>query len=64
VRALEVEHEAAEDVDCVVVLEAAVARVSLVAVSFVAWVYAGVGLLQRSRKSIHLRRGAPIAGIA
>jgi hypothetical protein len=64
VRAVDVEEDAAEDGCGVVVLEDAVAWDSATAVSFVGWVYAGVGTLHRSRKSVHLRSDAPIAGIA
>jgi hypothetical protein len=58
------EDAAAADGCNVVVLVDAVARESTTAVSFVGWVHAGVGTLQRSRQSVHLRSEAPIAGIA
>jgi hypothetical protein len=64
VRAVDVEEDAAEDGCGVVVLEDVVAWDSATVVSFVGWVYAGVGTLHRSRKSVHLRSDAPIAGIA
>jgi hypothetical protein len=58
------DEEAAEDARGVVILGDAVARVWTTSVSFVGWVHAGVGMLQRSRQSVHLRSDAPIAGIA
>jgi hypothetical protein len=58
------EEAVATDACDVVALVDAVARVSTTAVSFVGWVHAGVGTLQRSRQSVHLRSEAPIAGIA
>jgi hypothetical protein len=61
---VDVDGEGTDD-DCgAVVLEDAVARGSTAAVSFVGWLHAGFDTLQRSRKSVHLRSDAPIAGIA
>lgn len=63
-RTVEAKVEASEDGRGVVVLKDAVAPACSTAVSFVDWVHAGVGTLQRSRQSVHLRRDAPIAGIS
>ena len=59
---LRVEEEGDDTDD--VVLEDAVARGSTAAFSFVGWLHAGFDTLQRSKKSVHLRSDAPIAGIA
>lgn len=59
------EDEKAIGLWSVVVLSGAVAPGSTVSVSFVAWAAADVVMLQeRSKKSVHLRSGAPIVGIA
>jgi hypothetical protein len=60
----DVGEDAGVDVCCVVPPESAVALDSTVAVSFAPWASADVGMLQSSRKSVHLRSGAPIVGIA
>lgn len=57
--------DAAVAVCCVVVLWTALAPSSLRCVSFAAWAAADERMLQKSsRKSVHLRSGAPIVGIA
>ena len=61
---VEEEGDDTDDACGAVVLEDAVARESTAAVSFVGWLHAGFDTLQRSRKSVHLRSDAPIAGIA
>lgn len=48
----------------VVILEAAVAAEMAFEVSFAAWPVTYVAELQTSRRSVHVRRGAPIVGIA
>lgn len=58
------DREEAVEAPCCVTLEAAVAPVLDVTLSFVAWASAVVGGLQRSRNTVHLQSGAPIVGIA
>lgn len=62
---VEGEGEAATGSCFAVILSGAVASDSMVCVSFAAWSAADVGMLhERSKKSVHLRSGTPIVGIA
>jgi hypothetical protein len=61
VRATDSEGEG-DGASCVVALDDAAALCPTV--SFVDWLYADVGRLQKSRNRVHLWRGAPIASIA